>query len=53
MNLADVAPAPAYSTGQLWTLACAALACLFLTSTVILVIVLVRRNRKASGGGSA
>jgi hypothetical protein len=26
---------------------CAALACLFLTSTVVLVVVLVRRGRKA------
>ena len=47
MNFADVAAA---STFQLGALACVALSCLFLTSTVILVIVLKRRGRRDSTG---
>jgi hypothetical protein len=43
----DVAPDPVVSVGAL---GCAALACLFVVSAVILVIVLVRRSRK---GGAA
>ena len=44
MNLADVAPDPTVSVG---VLGCAALACLFVISAVILVIVLVRRNKRS------
>ena len=46
MNVADAAPKPAggYALGLL----CAALVCLFLVSTVILVVVLMRRNRRGS-----
>jgi hypothetical protein len=45
MNITDTAPSYALAWG-----ACAALACLFLVSTVILVIVLVRRSRKGRDG---
>lgn len=46
MSVADVAtqPVAAYGLGLL----CAALACLFLVSTVVLVVVLMRRNRRGS-----
>lgn len=47
MTFADVA---AESTFQLGALACVALSCLFLTSTVILIIVLKRRGRRESDG---
>jgi len=43
MNLADVAPDPTVSVG---VLGCAALACLFVVSAIVLAIVLIRRNRK-------
>ena len=43
MNLADVAPDPTVSVG---VLGCAALACLFVVSAIVLVVVLIRRNRK-------
>ena len=41
---ADVAPEPIVSVSAL---SCAALACLFVISAVILVIVLVRRNKRS------
>jgi hypothetical protein len=43
MNLADVAPDPTVSVG---VLGCAALACLFVVSAIVLAVVLIRRNRK-------
>ena len=46
MNLADVALDPVLA---LSTLGCAALACLFVVSAVVLMVILVRRNRKAGG----
>ena len=48
MNLADVAPQPAF---LLSTAGCIALSCLFLTSAAVLVVVLVRRGRKQKAGG--
>ena len=43
MNLADVAPDPTLSLG---IVGCAALACLFVVSAIVLAVVLIRRNRK-------
>ena len=45
MNLADVAPSPTVALG---TLACIALAFLFIVSAIALVVILVRRSRRAS-----
>ena len=43
MNIADAAPDPTLSLG---ILGCAALACLFVVSAIVLAVVLIRRNRK-------
>jgi hypothetical protein len=46
-HLADAAPQSSYVNVGL--LGCAALSCMLLVSTIILVIVLVRRNRRTPG----
>jgi hypothetical protein len=46
VSVADAAPQPVAGYGL--GLLCAALVCLFLVSTVMLVVVLMRRNRRGS-----
>jgi hypothetical protein len=43
MNYADAAPPPEFALGAV---GCAALACLFVVSAIVLIVVLVRRNRQ-------
>lgn len=50
MHRADVAAEPTLVLGGL---ACAGLACLFLTSTVLLAIILVRHARRPPADGRA
>ncbi|MBX6748444.1 MAG: hypothetical protein IRY85_02040 [Micromonosporaceae bacterium] len=50
MSRVDAAADPTLVLGGL---ACAALSCLFLTSTVILVLILIRRARRSPADGAA